>query len=256
MRHQWAFAALAAAISAFGIPSATFAAPFLIDDFASQNSTFYIVGSPAPVFYPNGKPVENSGLPTTLGGERDTLVQVLGTPKTQSAQFLLGVEPTSFPSGVFHLATAGSPASVATLQYDGDDADGSELINAHLLDFSMPPGGSFAIDFLSIDSPGSPDGLKVDILLTSIGGGSASFNDFAPETSEPVTFSAPMASFLKTPTFDAAHISSITFVFNQAALTDADFTIDNLRAVPEPSAFALAALAGLAAIGWRRRVRA
>jgi hypothetical protein len=256
MRHQWAFAALAAAITAFGIPSVSSAAPFLIDDFASQSSSFYIVGSPAPVFYPNGKPVENAGLESILGGERDTLVNVLGTPAIQSAQFLLGVEPDSFPTGVFHLATAGNPASVATLQYDGDDVDGDALTNAKLLDFSMPASGSFQIDFLSIDSPGSPDGLKVDILLTSIGGGSATFNDFAPETSEPSTFTAPIASFLKTPEFDAAHISSITFVLNQAGLMDTDFTIDNLRAVPEPSAFALAALAGIAAIAWRRRVRA
>lgn len=253
MRYKLAMAALVVAAWTSTSVRNISAAPLVIDDFASKASQFYIIGTPTPPFYANAKPVEDAGLPTTLGGERDTLVQVLGAPTPQSAQFLLGVDAVSFPSGVFHLATAGSPASVATLQYDGDDADGNTLTNAQLLDIAMPNGGAFEIDFLTIDSPGSPAGLKVDIYLTSIGGGTAAFSDFAPETGVASTFTAPFASLLKSPEFDAEHVSSISFVFNQAALADADFTIDNLRAVPEPGALGLATLAVLAAAIWRRR---
>ncbi len=256
MQFKWAMAAFAAAAMTLTVVQTGTAAPLLIDDFASKASQFYIIGTPTPPFYANAKPVEDAGLPTTLGGERDTLVQVLGTPTPQSAQFLLGVDAVSFPSGVFHVATAGSPATVATLQYDGDDVDGDTLTNAQLLDIALPNGGAFEIDFVTIDSPGSPAGLKVDIQLTSIGGGTASFSDFAPETAVASTFSAPFASFLKSPEFDPAHVSSVSFVFNQAALADADFTIDNLRAVPEPGTFGLATLAILAAVSWRRRRQA
>jgi hypothetical protein len=256
MRHPWAVAAIIAASAFGGGVSLANAAPLLIDDFASETSHYYIIGAPTPPFYANGLPVETGGLASTLGGERDALVQVQGTPTPQSAQFMLGVDNVSFPSGVFYVATAGSPASVATLQYDGDDSDGASLTNAQLLDFALPPNGGFEIDFVSIDSPGSPQGLKVDIHLTSLGGGTASFNDYAPETAEPTTFSAPLASFLKSAEFDATHISSITFVFNGALLADADFTIDNLRAVPEPTAISLAVVTGIFALAWRRRVRA
>lgn len=257
MRHLWAFAAFAVAIAIVGSVQPATAAPLLIDDFASETSHYYIVGaSSTPPFHANGLPVKSSGLLSVLGGERDVLVEVQGTPAPQSAQFMLGVDEASFPSGVFYVATAGSPASVATLQYDGEDDDDASLSNAQLLDFALPAGGGFAIDFISIDSPGSPQGLKVDIHLTSIGGGTASFNDFAPETASPSTFSAPLASFLKSAEFDSAHISSVTFVFNGAMLADADFTIDNLRAVPEPAALSLAAVGAIAALAWRRRVRA
>lgn len=256
MRIHWAQAALAAAVMALGMEGAAVAAPVLIDDFASRSSAFYIIGTPAPPFFPNAQPVEESGLPTTIGEERDTLVEVLGTPNAQSAQFLLGVNDPSFPSGVFHLATAGSPASVATLQYDGDDADGASLTNAQLLDFAVPANGWFEVDFLTIDAPGSVDGLKVDIHLTSIGGGTASYSAFAPETATPADFVAPLASFTQSVDFDAAHISSVTFVFNSAGLADADFTVDNLRAVPEPAAISLAAVACLAVFAGLRRKRA
>ena len=90
MRIHWAKAALAAAMLALGMEGAAEAAPLLIDDFASRSSAFYIIGTPAPPFFPNAQPVEESGLPTTIGEERDTLVEVLGTPNAQSAQFLLG----------------------------------------------------------------------------------------------------------------------------------------------------------------------
>lgn len=242
MKTKWVSAALLAAVS-FGTSAR--GAEILIDDFASKPSSFYIIGTPTPPFYPNGQPLKESGLPSTLGGERDTKVEVLGTPTAQSAQFLLGVDPASFPTGVFHVATAGNPASVATLTYDGEESAG--------LDFSLPESGAFLIDFLSIDSPGSPEGLKVDIHLTSVGGGTATFSDFAPESSIATTFSAPLASFLASPEFDSEHISGITYVFNQAGLADADFTVDNLRAVPEPSTLTLAGAALLGAIFLRRR---
>lgn len=254
MRNQWAFAAIAAAAVVLFVARDGRAATLLIDDFASPTpSKFYIVGSPDPL-YPNAKPLEEGGLPTTLGDERDTLVEVLGTPNPQSAQFLLGVEDASFPTGVFHLATAGTPATVATLQYDGDDADGDTLTNAQLLDISLPANGSIDMDFVSVDAPGSPSGLKVDISLTSIGGGTATFSGFAPESDVPSTLSAPLASFIASPEFDPGHISSITFVLNEAGLADADFTIDNLRAVPEPGTWALALLSAVAVFSLRRRV--
>lgn len=245
MKTTWFGAALVAAAS-LGVSA--HAAGILIDDFASKPSSFFIIGTPTPPFYPNDTPLKESGLPTTIGGERDTLVEVLGTPTPQSAQFLLGVEQPSFPTGVFHVATAGNPASTATLTYDGDGVTA--------LDLAVPTNGKFVIDFLTVDSPGSPSGLKVDIQLTSVGGGTASFSDFAPETAIASTFSAPLASFLKSAEFDSEHISGITFVFNGAGLADADFTVDNLRAVPEPSTLALAGTALLGALFARRRGRA
>lgn len=255
MNIKWVGAALLAAAMASSASSGR-AAGILIDDFASKPSSFYIIGTPTPPFYLNGKPVKDTELPTTIGGVRDTVVSVQGAPTPQSAQFLLGVDPVSFPTGVFHVATAGTPATIATLQYDGDDTAETSSTNAQLLDVSIPANGSFAIDFISIDSPGSDAGLKIDIQLTSIGGGTATFSDYAPETSIAATFNAPLASFLKSPEFDPAHISSLTFVFNQAGLADADFTVDNLRAVPEPNALVLAGLGFITALGVRRRLRA
>jgi hypothetical protein len=254
MKLKLQLTAILAAVFVGVVGTSASAAPLVIDDFASHFGEFFIVSAFTPPFLLSGQPVERTGLPV-LGGERDWAVNVFGEPTIQTAQIGIGVDIINFPSGRFHVATpADSPGSATTLQYDGNDLDGDSLVNAELLDVALPAGGAIAIDFLWIDVPGSAEGMAVDIQLTSVGGGTASFTGRAPNSvtlqPSPYTLVAPPDLFSQSAAFDASHLSSVTFVLNSDGLVDADFIIDNLHAVPEPSTSTLIVV-GLAIVGLR-----
>jgi len=227
------------------------AAMIMIDDFGAPN--------PAAVFlikmgHPNSVPVEQGGLPSIVGGERDVLVSVQGEPSVQSAQMLIGHEDSLFGRGVFQIATARDPGTVVTLQYDGEDIDGNELTNSRLLSLDLTGGGTntdLVIEFLSVDAPGA-DGLDLQIRLTSSLGGAAVFDDIVPESMQQQSVFAPYASFNTTGEFSFAAIDSIEIEFNRVALTDIDFEIGSISTVPEPTAGLLLAL-GMTAAGLPRR---
>lgn len=256
IRRLWFAAFAAVLVGAYGADAT--AATLLVDDFASHFAGYYIVSAVGFPFLSSGQPVEHGGLPTTLGGERDWAVVVMGEPTIQSAQLTVGIDLVFLPTGGFHISTpADSPGSATTLQYDGDDIDGDSLVNAELLDVAIPANGAFEIDFLWIDAPESPEGLRIDMQLTSVGGGEASFGGYVPRSiaapPSPYTFVAQLDDFSRSVEFDPGHISSITYVFNSDGRADTDFMIDNLRAVPEPGAGSLFATGLLFSGAWLRR---
>ncbi len=231
------------------------AAPIVIDDFSTPDpAPFFLVG----FTHLNDLLVEQPGLSEAVGGERDILIEVLGTLNIQSAQLLTGTDRSLFSQGVMQVATAREPATTVTLQYDGTDDDGNALLNSRLLNLDLTDGGTndrLEIEFLTVDAPASL-GLDFVITLTSPGG-TAVLAELIPESGLPAVHVSPFAAFAADPGFSFSDVDSMEFSFNGSGVADVDFVIDRIRAVPEPSTLTLilAGLGGLGACIWRRNKR-
>ncbi|MDZ4781465.1 MAG: PEP-CTERM sorting domain-containing protein [Planctomycetia bacterium] len=226
------------------------AASLMIDDFENPTPAgVLLIG----VNQPNGKPFQELGAPITIGNQRDVMVEVLGTPKANSAQVLIGHDDDLFDRGIFQFATASDPASVVTLQYDGEDVNTEELDNAHALQQLVLPDGGITINFLSVDAPVSGN-LDVIIRLSS-NGVQATYSGEVGETGDPSELYAPYLEFDVEDGFNFADVNSFEFVFNSAGQVDVDFVVDQIwTVVPEPSTWALGLLS-LVGIAIARRVR-
>lgn len=226
------------------------AATLTIDDFESPD--------PADVIIPgftqeNGKPFQHAGSALTVGGQRDVKIDVQGAPKPNSAQVLIGHDDQLFKQGVFQVATASSPGSIITLQYDGLDDNPTALTNAHGLSMAVAPAGGITIDFLSVDAPNAGL-LDVSIRLYS-NNAAATYHGLVPEAGDPQDMYAPFDEFDVGDGFAFDAIDSFEFVFNSSALVDVDFVVNKITTtVPEPGAFPLA-LFGVAVAMFVRRAR-
>lgn len=227
------------------------ASTLMVDDFESPTpASVNIIG----ITHGNGVPMQFSGLPLTIGSQRDVKVDVQGTPKANSAQILIGHDDQLYNRGVFQVATASSPGSVITLQYDGEDVNLDALTNAQALSTAVVPEGGVTIGFLSVDAPNAGM-LDVAIRLYSQDA-VATYSGQIAETGTPVDFYASYDEFDVGDGFNFDVITSFEFVFNGAGLVDVDFAIDQISTtVPEPNSLVLLALAGIAALGVRRRIR-
>lgn len=204
--------------------------------------------------HPNGKPLQYSGLPDTIGSQRDIKVDVQGAPKANSAQVLIGHDDSLFNHGVFQVATASSPGSIITLQYDGVDDNPEQLTNAHSLSMFVVPDGGITIDFLTVDAPG---GGMMDIAVRMFSNGAvATYSGSVAETAVPVNHVIDYDLFDIEPGFSFDDIDSFEFVFNSSGLVDIDFAIDRITTVvPEPSSVVLATLCAAGLWVARRRAR-
>ncbi len=240
------FTALVLLLCASNLP----AAPLMLDDFETPTPPgVLLIG----VNHANSKPFQQAGVPVTLGDQRDVRVDVLGTPKPNSAQVLIGHDAELFNKGVFQVATASAPGSVVTLQYDGEDVNADELTNAHGLSTGVLPDGGVTIDFLSVDAPVAGN---LDVLIRLYSEGAvATYSGEIAESGAPSSLFAPYASFDVGDGFSYGAVDSFEFVFNSPGQVDVDFVVDQIwTVVPEPSAWALG-LISLACIGFATRRR-
>lgn len=251
----WAVACLLA-ISAGTARAAT----VMIDDFEgpTPGRTYFITGSsgggdPSPLLM---KQSQASGI---LGGQRDSLVNVIGTAQLGSALGVVGWDAAR-NAGLFQINTTPGPGSAVALQYDGTDADApgapAQLTNGQGLGgFDLSSGGSNNVLKLTFASCDAPGGLTINISATSPGGGTSSFLTSVADHNSKYELLIPFSSFTHTGTGTLTSINSISFLFNVAGVPNVDFALDSIAAVPEPSTCVLLAVGvcGLLASGWSRK---
>ena len=148
------------------------AAQITIDDFdgpapPSPGQAFFITGTngggdPSPFLL---KQSQASGV---LGGQRDSLVNVIGTAQLGSALGVVGWD-TSRNAGLFQINTTPGPGSAVILQYDGVDTDtpraggnpAALVTGTGLGNFDLTSGGTnstLRLRFASSDAPGGLTG--------------------------------------------------------------------------------------------------
>lgn len=223
------------------------ASPVVIDDFSSPAAAqAYVVG----LINPDPYVLKQAG---GIGGERDLLVDVDGAAGAIAAVGTVG-------GGSYLFGTTGTKPTTATLEYDGidlGDTVGSpgSLNNAQLLNVDLTGGGSndrIRFDFDSVDSAGALN-LGVSLTITS-SAGTATWSGNVPKSAGPSSTDVLFSQFVGS--LNPALVTSITAVFNTAKVNDADFQLNSITAVPEPSTWVLLASGSLAALAVARRRRA
>jgi len=185
----------------------------------------------------------------TLGGQRDLLLDVLGTPGAVSYAGTIGEGSFVFNSG--------SPGVAATLQYDGIDADvvgpPASLVNAEGLGgFDLTAGGTdrFNLDFTRIDG-GDYQYTDIEIEVHN-GADVALFVGTIPDSSIPIRYDVLFSSFTGI-TSALSSATSLEIRFNPTSHSDVDFTMTGSIGTPEPATMGLLALGGLAMLKRRKK---
>jgi len=247
LRRVLSTAALGLALSVTATASA---AQITIDDFGQPNpEQFYVIAAI------NADPLlHKTAHPSILGGERDLLVDVIGSAALTAAAGTVG-------GGVLDFGTSGPV--LAMLQYDGIDADQllptRALVNGQGLSVDLTGGGSnnaFRLDFDSIDGGPPSTPLSYTITLTSPLAGVATRSGTLAETGVPLSYLIPFASFTPSVNFTFTNVSSITMTLNGGITQpDTDFRLSLFAAVPEPHSVALLGIGGVALIFAARKRR-
>ena len=198
-----------------------------------------------------------------LGGQRDTLISVIGAAQPNSASGLLGYD-TYYAMNALQMGTNGSSPTVATLQYSGTDNlnTTTSLVSAHALNaglgIDLTSGGvnnRFIIRFASSEAQPTA-GLDVLIKITSPGGKSSTVAAVAQNSLNYFNLYVPFANLVGNASI--THVDGITFTFNGANKTpNVDYAVLGLAAVPEPASGVLMGTAlgllGVATFTDRRR---
>lgn len=229
---------VACAVSVALATSTALCGPIVIDDFSSPAvPELKIIGllDPNPTFF------SQSG-PGIVGGLREVLIEVLGTPMPLSVAVSSG-------GGMFAVAST-TPGSEVSLGYRGT------FFNPLLLDIT--DGGTndrFELNFLTLGAGPSSNDLDVEILLKSAVG-QAVFNGAIPESAGPFSYTALFNSFTTSGAFDPTAVTSIEFSFNAPGNTNVDYVLSSIVVeVPEPAALGTAALALVSLLVIARRAR-
>lgn len=198
--------------------------------------------------------------PGILGTERDLLVEMCGYAQYSSSGGAIGYDGTGGLS-LFQVRTSGNSGTVVALQYDGqDDLDTEQgLENARGLSVDLRRGGTsegFLFRFAHADGA-DPEGLDLSITVTGPVHGTIGLKQqhYIPNQPGPFVHFVDFQDFTNPGVFD--NVDSLTFVFNGDATPDADYQLDAIEVVPEPSTLALLGLGLLIMLvhGWRRQER-
>jgi len=235
--------------------SESHALPFVIDDFTDPNplsldpvtGDIFVIGG----FSADPKLIKQDSV-LILGGQRDVLVDVKGTPQPVSASGVIG-------EGVF-IFNSSEPATTVTLQYDGTGTiAGGDDVNGPPAALTMNPGGlpdptditvngqkMFRLSFLSTDAGPLQSSFEATIRVSARAGGEAEFIGQVMESTSPSSFLAEFQDFIPTGGFDLntsfGDVDSIEIVLNSSELTGVDFRLTAIETVPEPASWGLALL--------------
>jgi hypothetical protein len=242
------------------LPSAD--ASLLIDDFNAPHSPEVPIINHTD---PDPKLIETQDA-AILGGERDMLLDVIGTPTASS---LIG----EIGGGVFKFGGS-SPGTAAILQYDGEDTDEpgnadpvtgwpAALVHSEQLggiDLTLN-GHAFGLLFESIDGGGLQlTDIQVEVHAPT---GGAAFAGMIPDSAAAAMYRADFTKFhdLGDPALPAdpgvfANATSIEFRINPAGIDDVDFKLDRIIVTtPEPSTLVTWTIGLICVLGWARRRR-
>jgi hypothetical protein len=249
LRRVFSAAAVGLALLTTAVASA---APITIDDFGQPNpEQFYVIAAI------NADPLlHKTAHPSILGGERDLLVDVVGSAALTTAAGTVG-------GGVLDFGTSGPV--LAMLQYDGVDADQllptRALVNAQAMSVDLTGGGSnnaFRLDFDSIDGgpPSTPVSYTLTVTSLSPLAGTAVRTGTLAETAVPQSYLIPFASLTPSLNFSFVNVSSITLTLNGGTTQpDTDLRLSLFAAVPEPHSVALLGMGGVALLVAARKRR-
>jgi hypothetical protein len=222
----------------------------MIDDFTKPNPyQFFVVGSG---MNPSKEITESSS--GAIGGERDSLISVVGQAKPDSVVGIIGYD-TYYTVNALQVGTNGFAPTVAQLQYSGTDLlnTTTSLVNAHGLGgglgIDLTGGGTvdrFMLNFLSVDAQPTT-GLDVAVTITSPGGKSSVGSIIVPNSMSALTSYILFSNVHGTAS--TSHVDSITFTFNGKNETaNVDYEVQMLAAVgtaivPEPASGTLMMIA-------------
>jgi hypothetical protein len=222
------------------------AAPITVDSFAQPDPrAFFMV--PAGT---NPSLAMAQTAAGALGGQRDSLFQVIGQALVNSANGLLGHD-TNFNINAFQLATINPGPTVATLQYSGTNNGNTAttMANAHNLGGGLGvnlvdgTNDRFQIQFFTCDALPNPLGLDMAITITSPGGLTSTLTKDAPNSQSAFACDFPFSQFVGNADF--THVDSVRVAFNGARQTpNVDFEVRGIIAVPEPTSLLTMTLGG------------
>lgn len=247
------------------------AALIVIDDFELPGAPSPANGgylSPGSVPTP-GNPLktQHNGPDTSIiGGQRDVFVQQTSGNVDGDSAVVVGINPLL---GQFDQNTSVDGVLYSAVQYDGDDLEAPDGFpgNAAGLLVDLTSSGAndeFLMRFTNAQVPVT-NALSFFFEVTSPNGGYSFHLGSRPDLltvnniPQAVDHLIPFASF--TGNADFSMVNSITVYFNDDGdlngSVGADFAVDLIAAVPEPSGAVLLGMAavGLAIPSWRRRNR-
>ncbi len=227
------------------VGSSSVRADFIIDDFSAPGAvTVPVIGllDPSPLH------IETKDA-AILGGERDLLLEVIGTTSLSSFIGEIGAGMLKFSSS--------SPGTALILQYDAEDVDAAGppaglLNNEGLGGVDLTAlGYAFGLTFTGIDG-GSSQATDIAIEVHSTAGAST-FVGAIGDSAAPTDYIVPFAGFSDPAVFTG--VTSIEVRINSGGIEDIDFRMNSFSVVPEPSTLLLLAssLLGLLGYVWRRR---
>jgi len=189
---------------------------------------------------------EDQNVLEVIGGERDILVDVVGTASPISAAGII-----AGPAGLLQLATFGGPGTRMIATYNGVNDVG--LGGMDVTDSGA--NNKFVLRFNSIDA-GDADKLGLKVTVGSTGNPPSSKSYLVDESTGWLDRYIPFSDFAA----DLTSVTSLEFAFNDlvAPVPNVDFELDLIEAVPEPSTLALLFALGAfvcVAGAWRRRKR-
>jgi hypothetical protein len=230
-----------------------------IDTFATPSpAQFFILGSGS-----NPTTTISYNSPDVIGGQRDTLVSVIGQGTPTSVVGIIGHDQ-SYNMNALQVGTNGLSPTVVTLLYSGlaVQASPAALINAHALasgfGMDLTGGGTndrFQLHFYSSDARPTV-GLDVTVTVTSPDGKLSTATVDAPNSTTAFDLFIPFSKLVGNAVL--TNVDSIKFVFNGVRKTpNIDYEVQLLAIVPEPAATTLmvSGLLTAAALSVARRRR-